>query len=164
MNKKILLTLISLTLPTFINAHALILNVLNNDDNTITVEGIFSTGQTASGALIKINSLVNGKVLYKKRLPKEGELTIDIPKVPYEIILDGGPGHTVIKKGLAPKEGFTKEVLNKMKKSSIKEKNKDNSYLILKISYASCFILLLITVFISIKNTNKLLNQLKQPK
>ena len=37
------------------------------------------------------------------------ETTVAMPNVPYEIILDGGSGHTVTRQGIAPPEGF-KEV------------------------------------------------------
>lgn len=81
-------------------AHNLIMNVMDNADNTITVVGEFSTGEDAAGALIRLESLLSGEILYKERLPQESELTITIPKEPYQIVLDGGPGHTIVKKGL----------------------------------------------------------------
>ena len=91
-------------------AHNLIMNVIDNKDNTITVVGEFSTGEDAAGAMIRLESLVNAEVLYKQRLPQESELTINIPKEPYQIVLDGGPGHTIVKEGIAPLEGFKKEI------------------------------------------------------
>ncbi|MFY9110114.1 hypothetical protein PZQ46_11480, partial [Aliarcobacter butzleri] len=61
-------------------AHNLIMNVIDNKDNTITVIGEFSTGEDAAGALVRVESLISGDVLYKERLPEASELTITIPK------------------------------------------------------------------------------------
>jgi len=163
MNKKNILSLILLLLlPTFMYSHSLLLNVLDNEDNTITVEGIFSTGETAVGAQIRVEALSTGEILYKKRLPDESEVTINIPKEPYQIVLDGGPGHQMIEQGPAPIDGFTKVVQINKNISLSKEEDISSTWsmaLIFTISLA--FLLLFMTIFISIKNTNMLMNELK---
>lgn len=147
-------------------AHNLIMNVIDNKDNTITVVGEFSTGEDAAGAMIRLESLVNAEVLYKQRLPQESELTINIPKEPYQIVLDGGPGHTIVKEGIAPLEGFKKEIKEKEKEVNTKlstAQNANNEWDLLTIFFFSlCLILFGLAIYFSNKNTNKILEKLKE--
>ncbi|MBF7065703.1 hypothetical protein D5R49_06275, partial [Arcobacter butzleri] len=62
--------IIFLSLSVSLFAHNLIMNVMDNKDNTITVIGEFSTGEDAAGALVRVESLISGDVLYKERLPE----------------------------------------------------------------------------------------------
>lgn len=163
MKNRLLVVLTIFLIPVFVYAHSLVLNLDNNEDGTITVEGVFNTGQSAAGALIRLESLVSGEVLYKKRLPEESELIIKIPNEPYQIVLDGGPGHIVVKEGIAPSKGFTKEVKKQevvqvSQDSSMTKKNTNFSNYI----YIVTIVLLLLTLFISIKNTSKLMRQLEK--
>ena len=110
--KRSLICLVAFFLTTTLaSAHSLLLSILDNEDGTITVEGMFSTGESAEGAKILIESLQTGRILFEQRLPEESELTINIPEEPYQIVLDGGPGHTTIKPGIAPPGGFAEEIL-----------------------------------------------------
>lgn len=147
-------------------AHNLIMNVIDNKDNTITVVGEFSTGEDAAGAMIRLESLVNAEVLYKQRLPQESELTINIPKEPYQIVLDGGPGHTIVKEGIAPLEGFKKEIKEKEKEVNTKlstAQNANNEWDLLTIFFfVLCLILFGLAIYFSNKNTNKILEKLKE--
>lgn len=162
---KNILILIFILLPTSIYAHKLLLNVFDNGDNTITIEGLFSTGEPTPGALVLLESLSSGKNLYKKRLPSESELIVIIPKEPYKIILDGGPGHRIIKEGITPLEGYSKESNNLIQKKIVTVNNefKTRDY-ILSISYFSAIFIFLMTIFISRRNTNKLLIELQKLK
>lgn len=164
MNKKRLFILILLLLPTFVFSHTLLLNVFDNEDNTINVEGIFNTGQLAPGAEIRLESLNTGEILYKKRLPDESELTIDIPNEPYQIVLDGGPGHQVVNSGIEPKNGFSKQIKKNKKESKLSQPRTSQQGMTIEmiISVSIAFLLLFLTIFISIRNTNKLMLQLKQ--
>jgi len=157
--KKIILFL-SLTIGLF--AHNLLLNVHDNGDNTITVAGEFSTGEDASGAMIRLESLVSGDVLFQQRLPKESELTVEIPKEPYQIVLDGGPGHTIIKDGIAPKEGFKEEVKAKNKQITAPKKAMNEWNNITIIFFTICIILFMLAIYFSNKNTNKILQELRK--
>ncbi|WP_172658838.1 hypothetical protein [Halarcobacter ebronensis] len=146
--------------------HSLLMNVMDNEDNTITIAGEFTTGQLAPGAMLRLESLVNGTILFKQRLPESSELTVEIPKEPYQIVLDGGPSHQVVEKGIPPQEGFKKEALNKalvnsstlsQPRSTTNEWN--NSTVIL---FILAFILIGFTIYFSRLNTNKILAQIKQ--
>lgn len=164
MNKKILISILFF-LPSLMFSHTLLLNLFDNEDNTITVEGVFNTGELAVGALIRLEALNTGEILYKKRLPDEGELIIPIPKENYQVVLDGGPGHQVVEIGIAPKEGF-KKVLNAKKEVKLSSSRSGAKAWTkpLVISLFIAFLLILATILISIKNTNKLLRVLKESK
>ena len=163
---KILKLLILLLLPISVFAHSLLLNILDNEDNTITIEGGFNTGESAAGALIKIEAINSGEILFEQRLPDESELTIEIPKEPYKIILNGGEGHTVVKDGIAPLNGFEKKEQKEVKKKQKNENPKLSTQLsanpAVTVSIILAFILLFATILISIRNTNKILNEIKR--
>jgi hypothetical protein len=161
MNKIIKIFILLVTFQSLLFAHSLLLDVFDNEDNTIQVEGIFSTGEPASGAQILLESLIDGKILYKKRLPVEGELTIVIPKEEYQVILNGGPGHKIIKKGIAPKNGFVKK--SNSEEIIFDRVGKNNSRNdIIYYGLTCAFFLLFFTIFISIRNTNKIITILRE--
>ena len=111
---KIFTVLIFLLLTLDLFSHEIYLNVLDNKDNTITVSGDTSTGEDVAGALIKLESLINAQILFEERLPESSKLIISIPKEPYQIVLDAGPEEGVfVKDGIAPIEGFNKELIIK---------------------------------------------------
>ena len=163
--KKILIMLSLVCTMTY--AHTLLMNVFDNEDNTITIEGMYSTGKKTIGALIKVESLVSGKVLLKQRFPEESEITIDIPKEPYQIVLDGGPGHVIVKKGIAPKEGFSQEIISKINTnentslSMPENANWNNSTIFL---FFLCVILLTLAIYFSNKNTQKIYKLIEEKK
>ncbi len=84
-----------LTLALILNsqafAHTLFMTVEDNEDGTVTVHGMFSTG--AVGAWIEVR-LENekGKVLWKGKTDNDGECTFKKPGALYTIIMDFGPG------------------------------------------------------------------------
>lgn len=101
-----------------VSAHTPLLTVEDNEDGTIYIEGGFSDGSMAAGVKIilvekkqykgDVKKLKKeGKKLYNKKLVLwEGKLDEDgcleeikKPKMPYLVIFDAGPGHTVEKKG-----------------------------------------------------------------
>lgn len=108
--KKILFWLmVWLGSVSWLHAHTLVLLVSDEGDGNILIKGEFSTGQLASGALVQIKALGNAQVLHEARLAEDGEMVVPIPGIPYEIVLDGGPGHTVSKEGIAPPGGFKQQ-------------------------------------------------------
>ncbi|WP_044416287.1 hypothetical protein [Halarcobacter anaerophilus] len=151
--------------PIFVYSHSLVLNIIDNEDETMTVIGGFNTGESAQGALLKLEALNSKKILFEKRLPDESELTIKIPNIPYQIILEGGPGHTVSRTGIEPPSGFIKkEAKTEQKKKERPNRNAINisSSKAVTISIVLAFILLLGTIIVSIINTNKLMRELKR--
>ena len=81
-------------------AHTLYMNLLDNEDGTVTVEAMFSTGATGAGLPLYLEG-AGGKIIRELKIDENGEATFEIPNQPYTVFLDGGPGHTVRKPGPA---------------------------------------------------------------
>jgi hypothetical protein len=143
-------------LPLFADAyaHKLILSEYDNGDDTLTIKGKYDTGASAAGALVRLEALNRGDILFKKRLTVESELTVKIPDEPYQIVLDGGPGHLSIQKGIPPSKGFAtgRKENQKAKLSAPPAMN-----MALVVSVVLAFCLLFSTIGVGIYNTNKIL-------
>ena len=160
MFKKILfLIVISGFLLGAADAHNLILNVYRNVDDTVTIEAGYDTGNTAAGAMVRLESLATGEILFEERLPQESEVTLAIPDEPYRIVLDGGPEHTVMEEGIPPEKGFSDMAAEEKKSVEAKAAGVGVPFVIL---ITLAFGLLLLTIFISIRNTNKILEAISQ--
>jgi hypothetical protein len=72
-------------------AHTLFMTVEDNEDGTVTVQGMFSTGATGAGIEVRLEN-EKGKVLWKGKTDADGECTFRKPCMPYTIIMDFGPG------------------------------------------------------------------------
>jgi hypothetical protein len=72
-------------------AHTLYMTVEDNEDETVTVQGMFSTGAVAAMVEVRLED-EKGKVLWKGKTDADGECTFKKPGVPYTIIMDFGPG------------------------------------------------------------------------
>lgn len=159
--KKIGLML--LLVGSWLYAHTLLVNVIDNGDDSMTVVGEFSTGELAAGALVRLESLVSGEVLFRQRLPEESELTLPIPSEPYQVVLDGGPGHQVVRRGIPPKEGFSVSVdaQNVPKLSQPKDGNEAWSMPVIFFFCAS-WVLFGVGLMFSAKNTKRILREVHQ--
>jgi len=92
--------------------HSMVFNAIDNEDGTMEVEGMFSTGASTEGAKLKIVSLASNEVLFEQRMPASGTITLKIPQEAYKLILDSGPGHVMEKIGdVEPANGFQKVVV-----------------------------------------------------
>jgi len=167
--KKLIKILFLILTPIYLFGHSLVLNIFDNQDDTISVEGMFTTGESAAGALVKLESLDSEEIFFQERLSDNAEMIVEIPKFPYKIILDGGPGHRAEKEGIPPKGGFIKiETKQEIKPLPKKEEKRSRSLLQISsstavtVSILLSFILLLATILISIKNTNKLMLELEK--
>ncbi|OCL94137.1 hypothetical protein [Aliarcobacter thereius] len=143
----------------------LILEIVDNKNNTITIIGNEEHNQGLAGALIRIESLISGDVLFKQRLPKESKLTIDIPKEPYQVVLDA-EFEVLVEKGIAPLEGFKKEHMIKADEvlaKLTKEKHDEHEWDTLTIIFfVLALLLFLFTIFLSNKNTNKIIENIRK--
>ena len=146
---------IFLILKSFVLSHTLVLNLMDNEDGTIQISSMFNTGQSAAGALVKAKLINSDKIIYEKRLPEEGEINFKIPNSPYLVILDGGPGHSIQKEGIPPKEGY-KEDIKKQKKIAKQSNNFDNKILVKLVLWFISFLLIILIVFLYFKNTRRL--------
>ena len=161
---KKILTIIYLLMITNLYAHTLVMNLLDNEDDTLTIVGQFSTGQNAVDAMVRIEALNTGALLFQKRLPDEGEVTIPIPLEPYQVVLDGGPGHQLVQDGIPPIKGFKESKINNKTetKELSKAKNSRNTWSLAYIVLISFTLLLLIlTIYYSKRNTDKILRTIE---
>ena len=164
---KKILSILCLLILTNLYAHTLLMNIFDNEDDTITIEGMFSTGQSAVDAMIRIEALSNGEILFQKRVPDEGEITLDIPQEPYQVVLDGGPGHIIVKEGIAPLKGFT--VMSSNTKAEKKELSKTmtsrNSWSLPYTVLISLTLLLVgLGIYFSKRNTDKIVRMIQENK
>ncbi|WP_035242654.1 hypothetical protein [Desulfobacter vibrioformis] len=90
------IALLLVTGPSF--GHSLFMNLTDNGDGTVAVEGMFSTGATAANLPLYLLDN-NEKQILKIKLDENGEAEFTIPDQPYTVFLDGGPGHTVREDG-----------------------------------------------------------------
>jgi uncharacterized iron-regulated membrane protein len=81
-------------------AHTLFMTVEDNEDGTVTVQGLFSTGAVGTGIEVRLED-EKDKVLWKGKTDADGECTFKKPHVEYTIIMDfaPGPGHQAREEG-----------------------------------------------------------------
>ncbi|RXJ78827.1 hypothetical protein CRV03_02010 [Arcobacter sp. F155] len=91
MMKKSLFVLALLANSLF--AHTALMSCFNNGDNTITCEGGFSDGSSASG--VKFFVLQNDKKILDTRMNEDSEVTFNIPSGSYSAVFDAGDGHQI---------------------------------------------------------------------
>ena len=84
-------TVLALILNSQAFAHTLFMTVEDNEDETVTVQGMFSTGAIAASVEVRLED-EKGKALWKGKTDEYGECTFKKPGVPYTIIMDFGPG------------------------------------------------------------------------
>jgi hypothetical protein len=75
-------------------AHNAICSCFDNGDDTITCEGGFSDGASATGVPLKVLDQ-SGKVLVEGTLDKSGEFRFTRPRVPFRVEMNAGDGHVV---------------------------------------------------------------------
>ncbi len=75
-------------------AHTPLCSCYDNGDGTITCEGGFSDGSSASGVEIRLLDS-DGKVLTEGKMNEDSEFTVAKPDCPYKVVFDSGPGHVV---------------------------------------------------------------------
>ena len=85
---------VMLFLTTIAFAHTPLCSCYDNGDETITCEGGFSDGSSASGVEMTVQDK-SGKVLTKGKMNEDSEFTFKKPDGPYKVIFDAGPGHVV---------------------------------------------------------------------
>jgi len=79
---------------TIASAHTPLCSCFDNGDNTITCEGGFSDGSSASGVAMHIQS-ADGKSLLEGKMNENSEFTFPKPKGDFVVMFDGGEGHQI---------------------------------------------------------------------
>lgn len=84
----------SLLLPGTALAHSALCSCFDNGDGTVTCEGGFSDGSSATGVRVFIRQ-VDDITLIRGKINEDGEFSFNKPSVDYKVIFDAGPGHQV---------------------------------------------------------------------
>ncbi|MBQ7738747.1 MAG: hypothetical protein IJT59_03730 [Desulfovibrionaceae bacterium] len=84
--------------PQLTLAHSPIFDCSDNGDGTISCEGGFSDGSSASGVAIHVQD-ASGKAIEELKLDKNSEITFKKPSQAYKVTFDAGAGHQVTKDG-----------------------------------------------------------------
>lgn len=79
-------------------AHTPLCSCVDNGDGTITCEGGFSDGSSASGVELQVKDK-KGKVLITGKMSEDSEYTFDKPVAAYKVVFDAGQGHEVVVDG-----------------------------------------------------------------
>jgi len=92
MIKKTILGLM-IASSTSLFAHTAIMSCFDNGDNTITCEGGFSDGSSASGVVFTIEQDKN--VVLKTKLSEDSDITFDKLNGEFTVVFDAGEGHAI---------------------------------------------------------------------
>ncbi|MCP4722470.1 MAG: hypothetical protein GY860_23675 [Desulfobacteraceae bacterium] len=79
-------------------AHTPLCSCYDNGDGSITCEGGFSDGSSASGVEMRVEDK-GGKVLTQGKMSEDSEYTFDKPVAGYKVVFDAGEGHRVVVDG-----------------------------------------------------------------
>lgn len=94
MAKKLFATLILSSSLLF--GHTALMSCFDNGDGSITCEGGFSDGSSASGVKFRVEQ--NRKVVYEAKFDSNNEATFKKPQGEFNAIFDAGEGHQVVVK------------------------------------------------------------------
>lgn len=78
-------------------AHTALLTCFDNSDNTITCEGGFSDGSSASGVKMEISA--NNTIIIQGSMDENSEFTFTKPTQSYQVTFNAGDGHILHIKG-----------------------------------------------------------------
>lgn len=82
------------------HAHTLYFSLTDNGDNMIELEGMFSNGIMAAHITVALYAKEDGTLLWQGRTDEFGACIFERPNKPYEVELDGGPGHRARQDGI----------------------------------------------------------------
>ncbi|PWD85324.1 hypothetical protein [Ignatzschineria cameli] len=95
--KKMLLTVTLLALSPAAFSHTALLSCFDEGDGTITCEGGFSDGSSASGVDFYVEQ--EGKKVLEMKFDELNSVNFEKPEGDYSAVFNGGDGHRVILKG-----------------------------------------------------------------
>jgi hypothetical protein len=75
-------------------AHTPLCSCYDNGDGTVTCEGGFSDGSSASEVQMRVEDN-GGKILINGKMDEDSEFTFKKPSAPYKVVFDAGEGHIV---------------------------------------------------------------------
>ena len=75
------------------SAHTALMSCFDEGDGTITCEGGFSDGSSASGVEFRVEQ--KGKVILKTKMSEYSEVNFKKPDSDYQAVFNAGEGHAV---------------------------------------------------------------------
>lgn len=75
-------------------AHTPLCSCYDNGDGTVTCEGGFSDGSSASGVKMRVEKS-GGGILVEGSMNEDSEFIFDKPSDGYQVIFDAGEGHII---------------------------------------------------------------------
>jgi len=75
-------------------AHTPLMSCFDNGDGTVTCEGGYSDGSSASGVKVHVVD-GSGKSIQETKMNQDSEVTFKKPSNAYKVVFDGGEGHSV---------------------------------------------------------------------
>ena len=82
-------------LSLFASAHSPLFDCFDNGDGTVTCEGAFSDGASASGVGIRVE-LASGRILMQSVMDEASSYTFDMPDEEYSVYFEAGEGHEIV--------------------------------------------------------------------
>ncbi len=95
--KKVFLSLTLITLTPAAFAHTALLSCFDEGDDTITCEGGFSDGSSASGVNFYVEQ--NGQKVIEEKFDELNSVNFEKPEGDFNAVFDAGDGHQIIIKG-----------------------------------------------------------------
>ena len=95
--KNLLLSLFFMSMAPVALAHTPLLSCFDEGDGTVTCEGGFSDGSSASGVNFYVDQ--GGKKVIEQKFNELNTVNFPKPADAYEAVFDAGEGHKVIIKG-----------------------------------------------------------------
>ncbi|MCW7753554.1 hypothetical protein OOT00_06070 [Desulfobotulus sp. H1] len=92
--KRFILTALLLTSALPAHAHRAMVLCNDNGDNTITCQGGFSDGSSASGVSMRVES-TDSRILMQGRMGEDSAFTFTKPRTPFVVVFDAGADHRV---------------------------------------------------------------------
>ena len=86
--------LASVALPGGAYAHSAIFDCFDNGDGTISCQGGYSDGSSASGVSIKVKD-AKRRLIEELKLDSNSEVSFKKPAGDYKVMFDGGEGHSI---------------------------------------------------------------------
>ncbi len=84
--------------PGTASAHSAVFDCFDNGDGTVTCQGGFSDGSSASGVKVVVRD-GKGGVVEELKLNADSEISFKKPAGDYSVTMDGGEGHSVVVDG-----------------------------------------------------------------
>lgn len=95
--KKTIFSLALITLTPAAFAHTALLSCFDEGDSTITCEGGFSDGSSASGVSFYVEQ--NGQKIIEEKFDELNSVNFEKPDGDYNAVFDAGDGHQIIING-----------------------------------------------------------------